>query len=117
MRHNSKHAIERPIIKKCTLLYEMLLDGKKKAPRDIQHSILDSTIKTAHVLYIQAFRQARGKDYLKRAIETLEEIQADIYLVMLMHGWSKDFCAKLDVMCDDIEQCLYASANANAQRV
>ena len=116
MRHNSKHAIERPIIKKCTLLYEMLLDGKKKAPRDIQHSILDSTIKTAHVLYIQAFRQARGKDYLKRAIETLEEIQADIYLVMLMRGWSKEFCAKLDVMCDDIEQCLYASANANAQR-
>jgi len=115
MRNSSRKAIERPIIKKCTLLYEMILDGKKKAPRDIQHSILNSTIETAHRLYIQAFRQARGKDYLKRAIETLEEIQADIYLVMLMHGWSKEFCAKLDVMCDDIEQCLYASANANAQ--
>ncbi len=114
MRHSSRQAIEKPIIKKCCLLYEMLLNGKKKAPRDIQHSVLDTTLKTAHVLYIQSFRQARGKDYLKRALESLEEIQADVYLVLIMHGWSKEFCAQLDVLCDEIEKYLYITANTGA---
>lgn len=96
-------------------MYEMLLTEKKKAPRDIQHSILDATLKSAHLLYIQAFRQARGKDYLKRAIETLEEVQADIYLATMMHGWTKETCVKIDVLCDEIEQALFANANAHAQ--
>ena len=115
MRKSSRAALEKPIIKRCCLLYEMLLTEKRKAPRDVQHSILDATIKSAHLLYIQAFRQARGKDYLKRAIETLEEIQADIYLVTMMHGWTKDICVRIDVLCDEIEQVLFANAKANAQ--
>jgi len=109
MNENNRKTYEKPIIKRCVLLYEMILNNSKNAPKDIRYSIIESTLKSAHILYIQAFRQVRGKDYLKRAIETVNEIQADIYLVMLMHGWSKKVCSMMDVLCDEILSILYAN--------
>ncbi len=114
MQNSCSSALRKPIINKVVYLNEQLLMHGAKVPRDLKRAILDGTKRTAAVLFIQAMRQLKGRDYIKRAIESAEEIQANVYLIFALHGWSNKVCAQIDQTCDDIINQLYAIANSQA---
>jgi hypothetical protein len=52
-------------------------------------------------------REVIGKDYLRRATETIEEITAKNYLIYSLHGWSNKVTARIDAMCEEFTAELY----------
>jgi len=70
-------------------------------------------LEKASTLFVYAMRQLKGKDYLKRSMELIEEIQAQCYLIMELRGWNERTCAELDRMCDEIAEQLNAIAAAH----
>lgn len=82
---------------------------------DIRRCYFYPMLEKAGVLFTYAMRQLKGKDYLKRSIELIEEIQAQCYLIMELRGWSEKVCAELDMICDDIANQLYAIAATKSQ--
>ena len=81
-------------------------------PNDIRHQYFDDVLKKGNILFIQAFRQLKGRDYAKRALETIEEIQASCYLVQSLGGMSDITCAEIDVLCQEITSQIYAIQEA-----
>ena len=109
MQYSNSQALNTPIIQQVITLNEFLVEAGRKVPAPLKHAILDGMQKNAAVLFRQAMRQLKGKDYAKRALETVEEIQSDAFLIHALHGWNnKITCAKIDLMCDDIAKQLYA---------
>ena len=118
MRYNNDQALRTPIINKAIALNRKLLyvgrrmpNGRKRSkareakelpmPNDIRHQYFDDVLKKGNILFIQAFRQLKGRDYAKRALETIEEIQASCYLVQSLGGMSDITCAEIDVLCQE----------------
>lgn len=127
MLYNNKSALKTPIINKVVYLnkqlayYGRLLPhgrnrknaaGEEQMTVDIRRCYFYPLLEKAGTLFTYAMRQLKGKDYLKRSIELIEEIQAQCYLIMELRGWSEKVCAELDLLCDDIAKQLYAIAEA-----
>lgn len=119
MQYNNAKAIRTPIISKVILLNKTLVDAGRKLPKgkkgadivmpvDIRHNYFAPILKNGALLFKYAMRQLKGKDYLKRALEVIEEIQADCYLIYLLGGWTERKCAEIDTICDEISSQLHA---------
>jgi len=127
MQYNNRSALQTPIINKVVYLnkqlayYGRLLPhgrkrknaaGEEQMAVDIRRCYFYPILEKAGVLFVYAMRQLKGKDYLKRSFELIEEIQAQCYLIMELRGWSERVCAELDLLCDDIAKQLYAISEA-----
>ncbi|MBQ6983895.1 MAG: hypothetical protein IJQ20_03100 [Paludibacteraceae bacterium] len=102
-----------PIIGKVIALNQYLVNVRTLPAKDIRNVYVNSLLSSADVLFIQAMREVRGKDYLKRATETIEEITAKSYLIYSLHGWSNKVTAQIDAMCEDITAELYKADAVN----
>lgn len=137
MRYSVSNAIRTPIISKVILLINELVKagrklpkGKKRKPKniskqdqqpiddhqdemavDIRHAFFDPILSQSRTLFVYAMRQLKGKDYLSRSVELVEEIQAGCYLIHVVGGWNEVTCAKLDMICDNIAEQLAAIAH------
>ncbi len=129
MQYNNKSALATPIINRVVLLNKQLVfygtkvpHGKKRTGKDgqvhtsvdIKRGYLYPLLEKGNTLFVYALRQLKGKDYLKRSQELIDEIQAQCYLILQMRGWSEKACAELDLLCDEIAQQLHAIAAARA---
>ena len=127
MQYSNKSALRQPIISKVVLLNKQLAHygrllphGKKRSISTIQEELtvdirrcyLYPLLEKAGTLFVYAMRQLKGKDYLKRSTELIEEIQAQCYLIMELRGWNERTCAELDRICDEIAQQLYTISAA-----
>lgn len=116
MHQNVKRYLTRPIIGKVIALNQYLIQVRTLPCKDIRNVHVSSLLSSAEVLFIQAMREVRGKDYLKRATETIEEISAKNYLIYSLHGWSNKVTASIDAMCEDITAELYKVDAANKRQ-
>ena len=123
MQYNNKSAIRTPIINKVITLNKALVEAGRKLPKgkkganvvmhvDIRHNYFAPVLKSGALLFMYAMRQLKGKDYVKRALEVVEEIQANCYLIHLLGGWNERKCAEFDLLCDEIASHLHAIASA-----
>ena len=127
MQYSNKSALRQPIICKVVLLNKQLVRYGRLLPHgrkhsgscspeeltvDIRRCYLYPLLEKAGTLFEYAMRQLKGKDYLKRSLELVEEIQARCYLIMELRGWNERTCAELDRMCDEIAEQLHAIAAA-----
>ena len=132
MQYNNKSALATPIMNKVVLLNKQLAyygaqlphgkrrknaDGTSHMSVDIRRGYLYPLLEKANTLFVYAMRQLKGKDYVKRAQELIDEIQAQCYLILQLHGWNERVCAELDLLCDEISQQLHAIAAHNARAV
>lgn len=83
-------------------LNKLLLKATALPVKRIQHIYCDALLKNGSLLYTYAMRQLKGKDYKKRSIEIIEEIQSMDYLIHSLHGWDAKVTTAIDVLCDDI---------------
>lgn len=131
MQYNNKSALSKPVIgkvihlnKRLAYFGRLLPNGKKRKDTtneqymtlDIRRYYFYPLLEKAELLFTYAMRQVKGKDYLKRSIELIEEIQAQCVLIMEMQGWNNKVCAELDLICDDIADQLQAINAANQCR-
>ena len=86
MHQNVKRYLMHPVIGKVIALNQYLINVRTLPCKDIRNVHVNSLLSSADVLFIQAMREVRGKDYLKRSIETIEEITARNYLIYSLHG-------------------------------
>ena len=87
-------------------------DGTFHMSVDVRRGYLYPLLEKGNLLFVYALRQLRGKDYVRRALELIEEIQAQCYLILQMKGWSERNCAELDLLCDNIAEQLYALSHS-----
>lgn len=113
MHQNVKRYLQRPLIGKVIALNQYLVKVRTLPEKEIRHVYVETLLKSADTLFAQAMREVRGKDYLKRAIETIEEITARNYLIYSLHGWSNKVTARIDAMCEDITAELYKTDAVN----
>lgn len=88
-------------------------NGEVTMSSDIRHNYFDHVLRTGALLFLYAMRKLKGKEYVKRALEAVEEIQAYCYLILMLGGWNENLCAELDRMCDEIADQLHAIAAAH----
>ena len=117
MHQNVKRYLMHPVIGKVIALNQYLINVRTLPCKDIRNVHVNSLLSSADVLFIQAMREVRGKDYLKRSIETIEEIAARNYLIYSLHGWSNKVTARIDAMCEDITAELYKVDAANKSQI
>lgn len=130
MQYNNKSALTKPVIgkvihlnKRLAYFGRLLPNGKKRKDTtkeqymtvDIRRYYFMPLLEKAGLLFLYAMRQVKGKDYLKRSIELIEEIQAQCFLIMELHGWNNQVCAELDMICDDIADQLQAINTTNSR--
>lgn len=130
MQYNNKSALATPLANKVVLLNKQLAFYGAQCPHGKKHKNADGTIRMSvdikrgylypllekgNTLFVYALRQLKGKDYVKRSQELIEEIQAQCYLIMQMRGWNERTCAELDLLCDDIAKQIYAITAHNAR--
>ena len=113
MHQNVKRYLQRPLIGKVIALNQYLVKVRTLPEKEIRHVYVETLLKSADTLFAQAMREVRGKDYLKRAIETIEEITARNYLIYSLHGWSNKVTARINAMCEDITAELYKTDAVN----
>ena len=113
MHQNVKRYLQHPLIGKVIALNQYLVKVRTLPEKEIRHVYVETLLKSADTLFAQAMREVRGKDYLKRAIETIEEITARNYLIYSLHGWSNKVTARIDAMCEDITAELYKTDAVN----
>lgn len=104
---SNKQALITPIMGKVVELNKYIYNVRSIPPKPLQHIYVDTIMQRCSTLYIQAMRELRGKDYLRRAIEAIEEIQSLSYLVYSMKGWNNKVVSNIDAMCDEIAEHLY----------
>ena len=107
MHQNVKRYLMHPLIGKVIALNQYLVKVRTLPEKEIRHIYVETLLKSADTLFAQAMREVRGKDYLKRATETIEEITARNYLIYSLRGWSNKVTARIDAMCEDITAELY----------
>lgn len=123
MVYGNKSAFRTPLIGRVVYLNKQLAhygrllpSGKKRKTAsgevrmtvDIRRYYFTPLLEKGNTLFVYAMRQLKGKDYLKRSVELIEEIQAQCFLMMELHGWNGEVCADLDMICDDIANQLYS---------
>ncbi len=107
MHQNVKRYLMHPLIGKVVALNQYLMKVRTLPEKSIQHVYVETLMKEADTLFTQAMREVRGKDYVKRATETIEEITARNYLIYSLRGWSNKVTARIDAMCEEITAELY----------
>jgi len=116
MISQNKSALRTPIIGKVIELNKYILSKKPLLRKDVQRTYGTSLLSQCDILFTQALREVRGKDYYKRAVECIFDIQAKTYLVHTLNaGWNMKIVSVIDMMCDEIHEHLYkidASHNA-----
>lgn len=115
MTTSNKQALHAPIIGRVVELIDYVFRVRTLPCKDIQNVEVVSLRKLCDTLYEQAMNEVRGRDYLKRATETLHAIQAKSYLIYHLHGWSNKVAANIDARCDEIAEQLYKIGSANRQ--
>jgi len=117
MHQNVKRYLMHPLIGKVVALNQYLMKVRTLPEKSIQHVYVETLMKAADTLFTQAMREVRGKDYIKRATETIEEITARNYLIYSLRGWSNKVTARIDAMCEEITAELYKAdaVNKNSQ--
>jgi len=117
MHQNVKRYLMHPLIGKVIALNQYLMKVRTLPEKSIQHVYVETLMKAADTLFTQAMREVRGKDYIKRATETIEEITARNYLIYSLRGWSNKVTARIDAMCEEITAELYKAdaVNKNSQ--
>ena len=113
MHQNVKRYLQRPLIGKVIALNQYLVKVKHLPEKDIQHIYIEKLLSSADTLFSHALQEVRGKDYVKRAIETIDMITARNYLIYSLHGWSNKVAASIDAMCEDITAELYKTDAVN----
>lgn len=123
MQYNNKSALATPIMNKVVLLNQQLAhfgsqlpqgkrrkaaDGSTRMSVDIRRCYFYPLLEKANILFVYAMRQLKGKDYIRRSHDLIDEIQAQCYLILQMRGWSEKTCAQLDMLCDEISEQLHA---------
>ena len=107
MHKNVKRYLMHPLIGKVVALNQYLMKVRTLPEKSIQHVYVETLMKASDTLFTQAMREVRGKDYVKRATETIEEITARNYLIYSLRGWSNKVTARIDAMCEEITAELY----------
>ncbi len=117
MHQNVKRYLMHPLIGKVVALNQYLMKVRTLPEKSIQHVYVETLMKASDTLFTQAMREVRGKDYIKRATETIEEITARNYLIYSLRGWSNKVTARIDAMCEEITAELYKTdaVNKNSQ--
>lgn len=102
MQYNNKSALATPIMNKVVLLNKQLAfygaqlpHGKKRTSKDgsihmsvdVRRGYLYPLLEKGNLLFVYAMRQLKGKDYLKRSQELIDEIQAQCYLILQLRRW------------------------------
>ncbi len=117
MHQNVKRYLMHPFIGKVIKLNQYLVKVKHLPEKDIRHIYVEKLLSSADTLFSHALQEVRGKDYVKRAIETIDMITARNYLIYSLHGWSNKVAARIDAMCEEITAELYKAdaVNKNSQ--
>ena len=102
MRKRTQNRLFTPIIGRVACLNEYVLSKRGKAKKVLQYNYIDDVVKQCYLLFKYAMRQLSGKDYVKRSIELCEEIQCSCYLVARLGGFTKEECARIDILVDEI---------------
>ena len=102
MNHRNYHALEKPLVGRVVALGKRLYEVSVLPPKRMQHEYVCFMLNDCRLLFKYAMRQLKGKNYVDRAYELVEEIQADAYYVHSLGGWSKKVAYSIDCLCDDI---------------
>ncbi|MBQ3929607.1 MAG: hypothetical protein II708_01510 [Paludibacteraceae bacterium] len=113
MLKTTRNALCSPIIGRVIELNKYVFQKRTIPEKTIQNAYVKPLLVQCELLFTQALRELRGKDYLKRALETIEAIQSKNYLIHAMKGWNIDVTTFIDAACDDIVKQLYAIDNKN----
>ena len=115
MNAGLKNNLTTPLIGAVFALDDYIILQRQYPPKWIRHTIIDPVlIHQCGVLYAQAIRELRGLDYLKRATETLQEIQATSFRIYHMGGWSLKTASHIDTLCDRVFEELSKRRRYNA---
>ncbi len=103
MQRTNKNALQTPIMGRVIELNKYVLDKRTLLNKTVRNTYYPPLLAQCEVLFTQALRQLRGKDYLKRAEECLFDIQSKAYLLYTLNaGWNLKIASIIDNMCDDI---------------
>ena len=116
MQESNLKSINTPVIGKVIVMAQYIRQKRALLPKDMRHIEMASILKSVQTLYLYALREVRGKDYLKRSIELVQEIQAQAYYIHALGGWNMNVTAQIDVVCDEIAEHLYKIDNASKAR-
>lgn len=112
---NIQH-LHTPVIGKVIILAQYIRQKRALLPRDMRHIEMAALLKSVQTLYVYAFREVRGKDYLKRASEVITEIQAMAYYIHAVGGWNTKVAAQIDALCDEIAEHLFKIDSARTMK-
>lgn len=112
MNKNTKSALSSPIMGRVIQLTKYIFNIKHLPQKDVQRYFVSPLLTNCHILFIQAMRQLRGKDYVKRATETIEEMVAQAYMIHQLGGFTTKHVAVIDSYCDLILEQLNKINNA-----
>lgn len=98
------HALETPLMGRTIALNKRLLEVSVLPSKKVQHEYVKPMLVDGSLLFRYAMRQLKGKDYKKRALELIEELQSGAYLVHCLGGWSKKVALSIDILCDEISE-------------
>lgn len=102
MQKRVRSALATPIIGRVIELNKFIITKSGQLHKKLQHNYADGMLKDGALLFRYAMRQLQGRDYKKRTLELLDEIQSTAYLIMSLGGWNEQTAAYIDKMCDDI---------------
>ncbi len=116
MKKRTYQRITRPIIGRISNLNSFVLERRKDMKTAIRYNYADDLLKQLLLLFKYAMRQLAGKDYVKRAMELCEEIQAQTYLIRNLGGLSDRDTATIDVEVDAIlDELIRISKSASSE--
>lgn len=118
MISSNKSALQTPIIGRVIELNRYVWQKRPLLNKDIRHNHYQSLLSQCDLLFAQAMREVRGKDYLKRANECLQDIQAKTYLIYALNvGWNMKIATRIDMMCDEISEHLFKISESRNARI
>ena len=112
MQRRVRSALATPIIGMVKELNKYLIEKSGQLHKKLQHNYADGMLKDGALLFKYAMRQLQGKDYKKRTMELLEEIQSNAYFLLAIGGWNEKTAAYIDKICDDIAENMSRMRNA-----
>lgn len=102
MSNENLQHIHKPIILRIVELNKLCVAICQHAYKLVRHSYVETLLSHANIIYMLAFRQLRGKDTHKRIVETLEELQAQVYFLAALDACGSKYAAMVDELVDDI---------------
>lgn len=102
MKNRTHKRLNTPVIGKAANLNSYILNLRGKIKNSMRYTYVDPLLQKCYRLFECAMRQLEGKNYLKRSIEVCEEIQAYVYLITALNGFTEKECAYIDIQVDEI---------------